>query len=637
MSAIPSRKLHRGHFAFMRALVQGVDERTAWEKYLRHEGEHTDIRTVRRTIAWIRDAFAAAARREARPGTARLILLDADRFNSTVHATLPSLEEFAAARGLEDFAEAEQIEAYEAAYPQGGNASPNRSRRRRVIEKQLEALRWLEELAAQDPKPGDGVGAWFSPAIAGRLERAGIPTLFALAERVNGLGARWWFHVRGIGAGKAARLVDWLKANEQVLGMPIGKHALMARRLTAHSVLAEAVPRGTSLVPFEKLVVPAELDGRAGRYRAPQAQCLLMASNDYEAIGAWINAKGQAGAGDVLSATQRAYRKEAERLILWATLERMKPMSSLSVEDAIAYREFLAAPPAEWCGHRHHQRWSPLWRPLEGPISAGGQRHALTILKSLYDFLISQGYLTGNPFAAVAKPRQLSRPLGSNRTLSMQQWDHLDRLLDEMSTTEPARRLRRAIRLIYATGLRLDEVTRVSVDELYALSTDAEQGSPGQSWMLAVTGKGERTRDVPVPQFIIDDLQDELERNGYERNIKAMSNAGVKLLARFDPKLPAPAPWAASSLYKAIVNFVQVAAKGMEGPDAERLKHATTHWLRHSHASHALQGRAGRPPVPIQVIQNNLGHASVGTTSGYLTTEREERVRAMRGFWGVNL
>lgn len=155
--------------------------------------------------------------------------------------------------------------------------------------------------------------------------------------------------------------------------------------------------------------------------------------------------------------------------------------------------------------------------------------------------------------------------------------------------------------------------------------------------MLAVTGKGERTRDVPVPQFIIDDLQDELERNGYERGIKAASNAGVKLLARFDPKLPAPASWAASSLYKAIVNFVQGAARGLEGPDAERVKHATTHWLRHSHASHALQGRAGRPAVPIQVIQNNLGHASVGTTSGYLTTEREERIRAMRGFWGVNL
>ena len=38
--------------------------------------------------------------------------------------------------------------------------------------------------------------------------------------------------------------------------------------------------------------------------------------------------------------------------------------------------------------------------------------------------------------------------------------------------------------------------------------------------------------------------------------------------------------------------------------------------------------------MPTQVVQNNLGHASIGTTSGYLTTERDERIRAMRGSGG---
>ena len=36
--------------------------------------------------------------------------------------------------------------------------------------------------------------------------------------------------------------------------------------------------------------------------------------------------------------------------------------------------------------------------------------------------------------------------------------------------------------------------------------------------------------------------------------------------------------------------------------------------------------------MPIQVVQNNLGHASIGTTSGYLTTERGMRLAAMEGF-----
>ena len=84
------RRLHRSHFAFMRALAQGLDARQSWERYLRLEGEATDLRTVRKTVAWIRDAFAAAATREHKPGTARLILLDASRF--ALAPALPSQE-----------------------------------------------------------------------------------------------------------------------------------------------------------------------------------------------------------------------------------------------------------------------------------------------------------------------------------------------------------------------------------------------------------------------------------------------------------------------------------------------------------------------------------------------------------------
>ena len=127
----------------MRALAHGLDERESWDRYLRLEGEHTDLRTVRRTIAWIRDEFAAAAKREHKPGTARLILLDPDRFASA--PAQPTLAEFAEAQGMEEFSEADQLEAYEEAYPpagrggQGGSGRP--SRRGRVIERQLEALR----------------------------------------------------------------------------------------------------------------------------------------------------------------------------------------------------------------------------------------------------------------------------------------------------------------------------------------------------------------------------------------------------------------------------------------------------------------------------------------------------------------
>jgi site-specific recombinase XerD len=629
------RKLHNGHFAFMRALTQGLDQRESWNRYLRLEGEHTDLRNVRRTIAWIRDEFAAAARRERKPGTARLILLDPDRFDA---GSLPSLEEFASAHGLEDFPAAEQIEAYEAAYPPSGTGaaggSHGLSRRARVIARQLEALRWLQALVAQDPRPGDGVAAWLHPALAGRLERAGVPTLFALVERINGIGARWWLQVPGVGATKGARILDWLQANEQVLGLRVGAHVALPRRQLGSSELAAVVPAATSIVPYEKFVLPAELDGSQGKYRAPHDKCLLMANDDHEAIGAWLASK-RAGdmTADGLSSTQRSYRKEGERLLLWAILERGKAMSSLSVEDAIAYRGFLANPPATWCGPRHRQRWSPMWRPLEGPLTPVALRQAITILRSLYAFLMSQSYVMGNPFAAVALPPHPQRPLGSSRTLTFAQWDHLEALLQKHADTEVGRRLRRGMRWLYATGLRLAEITSVHCEDLERVEYRTADGAIASDWLLSVIGKGGRSRQVPVPAEFVEELGDELARCGLSRQVDAVSNQGIHVLARFDPDLERPLPWSASGLYQAIKAFVSHAADSLEGVDAQQLRRASTHWLRHSHGSHALQGREGQTPVPIQVVQNNLGHASVGTTSMYLTTERESRLAAMRGFW----
>ncbi|WP_241660945.1 phage integrase family protein [Variovorax guangxiensis] len=631
----PPRKLHSGHFAFMRALAQGLDERDSWDRYLRLEGEHTDLRTVRRTVSWIRDEFAAAAKREHKPGTARLILLDADRFSSA--PAQPSLEEFAAAQGMEDFSVDEQLEAYEDAYPSKGGAgqggSAKASRRGRVIERQLEALRWLQALVAQDPRPGDSVAAWLNPSLAGRLERAGVPTLFTLVERINGIGARWWVHVPGVGELKAQRILAWLQANEEVLGMRVGSHVQLPRTQLPATTLAAVVAPATAIRPYEKFLLPAALDGSAGRFRAPPEKCLLMAGNDHEAIGSWLAAKRPGDKPGELSSTQRAYRKEAERLLLWSVLEQKKALSSLSVEDATEYRSFLANPPASWCGPRHHQRWSPMWRPLEGPLQPVALRQALIILRSLFAFLMSQSYLLGNPFAAVALPSNPHRPLGSNRTLTFAQWDHIETLLQDRGDTEVERRLRRALRWLYATGLRLTEITQAKCEDLERVEYRTEEGAAAADWMLSVIGKGGRSRQVPVPSDLVDELGDELARHGLERQVGAVSNQGIHVLARFDSELERPSAWSSSGLYQAIKAFLADAAENLEPADAQQLRKASTHWLRHSHGSHALQGRAGQHPVPIQVVQNNLGHASVGTTSMYLTTERDERMKAMRGFW----
>jgi len=176
---------------------------------------------------------------------------------------------------------------------------------------------------------GAGSKAWrqrghLAPSVPGCPARAcWHAALLALIERINGIGARWWVPVPGIGELKAARTLDWLHGSEQVLGLRVGLHVANPRAQLTPTTLAAVVPAATAIVPYEKFVLPAELDGRAGRYRAPHAKCLLMVTNDHEAIGAWLASKrrGVDGAQD-LSSTQRSWRKEAERLLLWSILER---------------------------------------------------------------------------------------------------------------------------------------------------------------------------------------------------------------------------------------------------------------------------------------------------------------------------
>lgn len=126
--------------------------------------------------------------------------------------------------------------------------------------------------------------------------------------------------------------------------------------------------------PWEWLAVPDELDGSHGTFRAPRSTCRLSADNDYEAVQAWL-------ALHESPATQSAYRKEAERLILWLIVERGPALSSLTTEGAGAYRSFLRrpAPRSRWVGSPR-PRSSPERRPFAGGLSPRSAAYAQSVL-----------------------------------------------------------------------------------------------------------------------------------------------------------------------------------------------------------------------------------------------------------------
>lgn len=601
-------QLNTSHFAFMRALVQGVGLRDAWVRYLHPgDGAPQDLARMRAMVQAFRDAFAAAARRERRHGVARLVLVDLSRVPDDA-AALPSLEDFAAERGLEDFSEAEQLEAYQAAH---GRAVQRLGRRARLVARQLEALRWLESLSTRPPALDDPVDAWLDPQLADRLMAAGLTTLRQLRQRIEGATGRWWRPVRGIGALKAGRIEQWLRDHGGSLGPEADDRTLAARPSTAHA---------TGPVPLERFNPPPALDGRQGRFRQPQALSLLGATTDREALMAWLHGKSAASPH-----TQRAYRREAERFWLWAVLVRGLALSSVSASDVQAYLQFVRDPQprADWCGPRHQPRSSPLWRPFEGPLSASARRQTITILRNLYAHWLSQGHVRLNPWQGAAAGSDRRPPLDTSRSLTPAQCAWVARRLHRLPDTATTLRLRLAWGLMQGLGLRLSEAVAARLGDLRA-----EAGTGTDPLWLHVPGRGTRERELKLPAGWVETLRASLIARGLLADPLHPSQADVPVLGQaadfgllapglaagrvIDPRQGIAAATLAEQFKRLFRQCAAEAAAAGDSADAQALRRASSHWLRHTHGIQALaQG------LPVTTAQGRLGHASPAVTALY--------------------
>ena len=235
--------------------------------------------------------------------------------------------------------------------------------------------------------------------------------------------------------------------------------------------MTSPVPSDTALrpLPIDALTVPAALDGRTGTNRSSSAHPQIAATNDLDAVRAWL-----ARFVDTPTTFQN-YRKEAERLLLWAVIACGKPLSSLTHEDLVVYRQFLLAPaPAElWCanGGRKHPRDDPRWRPFYGPLSAASQRQALVILNVMFSWLVQAGYLAGNPLA-LSRQRQrrpTARHAPSRAAAVAVGQDAIAAMpRDDARARFHADRARWLFTLLYLGGLRITEAADTTMGQFSA-------------------------------------------------------------------------------------------------------------------------------------------------------------------------
>lgn len=370
---------------------------------------------------------------------------------------------------------------------------------------------------------------------------------------------------------------------------------------------------------FEVLPLSATLDGSQGINRAVGKPAQISATNDLEAIHSWL-----ARFVDTKT-TFDTYRKEAERLYLWAVFQLGKPLSSLSHEDFLVYQRFLSDPQPldRWVAstRKKYARGDPRWRPFYGPLSPSSQRQAMIILNVLFSWLVEAGYLAGNPLSLSRHRARRAKPRVT-RYLDRGLWQEVTAYIEGLPKESDRERdhyfrIRWLFTLLYLGGLRISEVVENSMGDFFSRrDRDGEE-----RWWLEVMGKGAKERLVPATQ----EMMIELTRYRREKGLPPYPESGEKTPLVL-PIGKSHEPLTRGALHVIVKRVFMGAADRLRqrGDDyaarAKLLADASAHWLRHTAGSHMAD-----KAIDLRLVRDNLGHESLTTTSQYLHMDDERR------------
>ena len=192
------------------------------------------------------------------------------------------------------------------------------------------------------------------------------------------------------------------------------------------------------------------------------------------------------------------------------------------------------------------------------------------IIKSFFSFLNMESHAITNITANVKVPKPVSAV--RERILSRQE-------IDAMVTLETNQRNRLILQLLFFCGLRVSELTSLKWQDIK---------DNGSTAYVHVTGKGNKQRTLIIPVLLWQQLR-AFKGNADNNSPVFPSRKGSNHLTQ-----------------KAVWDIVSVASNRIG-------LNASPHWLRHTHATLALQNGAD-----VHQVSTSLGHASIATTSKYL-------------------
>jgi len=219
-------------------------------------------------------------------------------------------------------------------------------------------------------------------------------------------------------------------------------------------------------------------------------------------------------------------------------------------------------------------------------LAANSIKRAVSSIRTYHNFLSAEGHMKDNPAQLLDTPK-IPRKLPNVLTIQ-----EIDKILGIIPENLPmAQRDLAIFEMMYSCGLRVTELCDFKTSDIL---WDSE--------MIRVQGKGSKQRFVPIGPIARENLKNYLN---HERNTLADKNPNVAevFLSRNGRKLTRMMIWV-------------LLKKWTES--AEVKKEVSPHTLRHSFATHLLEGGAD-----LRSVQEMLGHTDITTTQIYTHLDKE--------------
>jgi len=270
--------------------------------------------------------------------------------------------------------------------------------------------------------------------------------------------------------------------------------------------------------------------------------------------------------------TLAAYRRDLQRYLQYLAQEGVDDVNSITTHHVSGFLQALSS-------GSHHM----------GELVDSSVNRILIAARGWHRFMFLENTTTTNP-AADIKPPKTGQQLPEGLSIA-----EVTRLLDTPAPdTAQGLRDRALMELLYATGARITEAIKLDVDDIIRLDDDAT--------VVRLFGKGSKERVVPLGSYAVEAIEAYLVR-GRPEHAAAGKGSPALFLNRLGSRISRQTGW----------NVLKQAAV-----DAQITTEISPHTLRHSFATHLLQGGAD-----VRVVQELLGHASVTTTQIYTQVTAE--------------